>query len=129
MPAPEAFSPHRRGHRFVPGGLATTAQQWVIEVGRTAIETRENQPYLRGEEFAAHGKVEQVEVEGKGPCLVKARTENGGLLNIMLPPASRNSFDELQAILAGNSIAIKAPIWELELQGATWTVGIEWKLL
>ncbi|KXL42684.1 hypothetical protein M433DRAFT_26072 [Acidomyces richmondensis BFW] len=129
VPLPEEFSPHRRGQRFIPGGLATTVQQWIIEAGRTATEIRKPHPHLRGEEFAVQGKVDQVEVQGKGPCLVKARSEKGNLLNIMLPRAPNRSFDEFQVIRAGLLVVIKPPIWEIELQGTTWIVGIEWKLL
>ncbi|KAF2005956.1 hypothetical protein P154DRAFT_423645 [Amniculicola lignicola CBS 123094] len=35
-PLPETFSPSRKGQKYVPGGLASTLQSWIVEVGSMA---------------------------------------------------------------------------------------------
>ncbi|KAH6621745.1 hypothetical protein C7974DRAFT_314082 [Boeremia exigua] len=39
-PLPELFSPSRKAHRYVPGGLASTLQTWLIEAAAGATSGR-----------------------------------------------------------------------------------------
>lgn len=32
-------------------------------------------------------------------------------------------------IVEGDVVGIKAPLWEVEVQGVRWAVGVDWKVL
>ncbi|KAK4928492.1 hypothetical protein LTR49_004899 [Elasticomyces elasticus] len=122
-PLPEAFSPHRRGQKFVPGGMAAMVQQWVIETGQTAVQSRRGQAYLRGEDYVVKLKFDHV--EGSGPYLARAKTTEGGVVHIILTAVQDNSA----ALSAGNVVGLRAPTWDVESKGRMWKVGIDWKVL
>jgi hypothetical protein len=75
-PLPDAFSPHRRGEKFVPGGMAASLQQWVIEAGQAAMQSRRGYGYLRGEEYVLKVTVASVSSAGS-PLLVRGRQTDG----------------------------------------------------
>ncbi|GIZ42732.1 hypothetical protein CKM354_000599100 [Cercospora kikuchii] len=123
-PVPEAFSPHRRGEKFVPGGMAATLQQWVIEAGQAAAHSRRGQGYLQGENYVHRVKV--ASVAGHGPILVEGRHQDESEARVLLimdgKRASRNMFPD-------SIVGIRAPCWEVELEGRNWIVGVDWKAL
>ena len=122
-PLPEAFSPHRRGQKFVVGAMAATVQQWVLEAGQAAIQSRKGKAYLRGEDYQMRAKIEGA-VEGNGPFTATARLANGEPLRLLL--AGRAHVDGLRD---GCVLGIRAPMWEVELADETWTVGVDWWVL
>ncbi|KAK4503905.1 hypothetical protein PRZ48_004820 [Zasmidium cellare] len=124
-PLPEAFSPHRRGEKFVPGGLAATMQQWVIETGQAAAHSRKGQGYLKGEDYVLRARV--VSIHGKGPILVQARHLDGGDVRLMLMVDLKK--DAIIDVPAGAMVGVRAPTWDIELEGVSWTVGVDWKVL
>ncbi|KAF2170237.1 hypothetical protein M409DRAFT_19839 [Zasmidium cellare ATCC 36951] len=124
-PLPEAFSPHRRGEKFVPGGLAATMQQWVIETGQAAAHSRKGQGYLNGEDYVLRAKVSSV--AGRGPMLVQGRHIDGGDVRLMLVADSKK--DAIIDIPVGSTVGVRAPTWDIELEGISWTVGVDWKVL
>lgn len=123
-PLPEAFSPHRRGEKFVPGGMAATMQQWVIETGQSAFYSRKGQGYLRGEDYVLRVKV--ASVQGHTPLLVEATQTDGTVSKFLLiVDTKKESFDPEE----GSILGIRAPTWEVELAGQKWTIGVDWKVL
>lgn len=40
QPLPEVFSPHRRGEKFIPGGMAATAREWIVDLGQSVLQHR-----------------------------------------------------------------------------------------
>ena len=125
-PVPEVFSPHRRGQKFVPGGMAATAQQWVIETGQTAVQSRKGQGYLRGDDYVMRVKID--ELNGDGPFTVRASLSSGDAVNMLLAGGANVSNDGMNARVGG-IVGIRAPTWDLELDGRRWTVGVDWKLI
>lgn len=124
-PLPEAFSPHRRGEKFVPGGLAATMQQWVIETGQAASHSRKGQGYLRGEDYVLRAKV--VSVAGKGPIMVQGRHLEGEDVRLMLTVGSKK--DAVVDVPVGSVVGVRAPTWDVELKGVSWTVAVDWKVV
>lgn len=124
-PLPEAFSPHRRGEKFVPGGLAATMQQWVIETGQAASHSRKGLGYLKGEDYVLRVRVESV--AGKGPLLAQGRSLDGDEVKLLLVVDSKK--DSVIDVPAGSVVGIRAPTWDMELEGNSWTVGVDWKAL
>ena len=123
-PLPQAFSPHRRGQKLVPGGIAATMQQWVIETGQAAVQSRRGQGYLRGEDHVTRAKVEQF--SGTGPYTARARLGSGEAVNLLLAGGSDVNSSGMKV---GSVVAIRAPTWDIELEGAKWDVGVDWRIL
>ncbi|KAK0275165.1 hypothetical protein LTR35_011213 [Friedmanniomyces endolithicus] len=123
-PLPEAFSPHRRGQKFVPGGMAATMQQWVVETGQAAVQSRRGHAYLRGEDYVFKVKVEIV--EGDGPYLVRATTGDGEVVHVML---AAGHGDRAASVVVGSVVGLRAPTWAVECEGSVWKVGVDWKML
>ena len=46
QPLPEAFSPHRRGQKFIAGGMAAQMQQHILETGQAARATNATQDFI-----------------------------------------------------------------------------------
>ena len=126
-PLPEAFSPHRRGTKFVPGGMASTLQQWVIEAGQAAVQSRKAHVHLRGDDFVT--KVRLEEVVGEGPYTAKARGRNGQQVNLLLAHSIASAGSNVRELSVGNVIGVRAPSWDVEIDGRNWTVGVDWSLV
>ncbi|EME46581.1 hypothetical protein DOTSEDRAFT_70554 [Dothistroma septosporum NZE10] len=123
-PLPEAFSPHRRGEKFVPGGMAATMQQWVIETGQSASHSRKAQGYLRGEDYVLRVIVQSV--QGISPLLVEAKQLDGTMTRVFLVvDRKKDSVD----VDEGSVVGIRAPTWEVELEERVWTIAVDWKTL
>lgn len=121
-PLPEAFSPHRRGEKFVPGGMAATMQQWVIETGQNAAQSRRGQGYLRGEDYIM--RCEVLSVSGGGPFMVNGRESDGTDVKLLLVgnPKQMN-------VVVGSDLGVRAPMWDVHLEGCVWRVGVDWKIV
>lgn len=114
-PLPEAFSPHRRGQKFVPGGMAATVQQWVVETGQASRRGRGS------EEFAVKVRVDDV-VGGEGPCwLVRGKSSVGEDVRLILAGGG--------GVEVGVVVGVRAPTWEVEVEGRRWRVAVDWRVL
>lgn len=143
-PLPELFSPHRRGHKFQPDGLAATVRDWVVAVAQEAVASR-NRSRTRGwgnggVESAVEGEREGegdgvrmrvVEVRGGGGgdgdgdvVLVRATSGDGEVRKWML----LGSGGMGTAVRAGVVVVVRAPVWEVEVRGQRWGVGVEWRV-
>ena len=98
-------------------------QQWVIETGQAAVQSRKGQGYLRGEDYVLHVKI--VRVTGDGPFTVRGRLANGDAVQVLLAGGSNERRD----IHPNAVVGIRAPTWDLELDGRRWTVGVDWRVL
>ena len=127
-PLPETFSPHRRGQKFVPGGMAATMQQWIIETGQAAVQSRRGSNGLRTDEYVMRVRADHI--CGDAALLVHGRTASGTSAHLMLiAGATRAEEDIYRQPLRGSDIGLRAPAWEVEMDGLTWTVGVDWKVL
>lgn len=126
-PLPDAFSPHRRGQKFVPGGMAATMQQWVLETGQAAVQSRKGQGYLRGEDYVMRLKVEIV--GGDGPHVVKTRSANGESVSLVLARSAQVGAVHSQEVTAGRVVGVRAPSWDIDIDGEHYAVAVDWKIL
>jgi hypothetical protein len=126
-PLPEIFSPHRRGQKFVPGGLASTVQQWVLEAGQAAVQNRRRPAYLRQDNFVLKAKLDAV--TGNGPILAKASMADGEDINLLLTLAMSTPGSNARDLVAGSIVGVKEPCWKVQLRQKQWTICVDWKLL
>ncbi|KAK5168143.1 uncharacterized protein LTR77_006711 [Saxophila tyrrhenica] len=125
-PLPETFSPHKRGQKFVPGGMAATVQQWVIETGQAAVQSRRGHGYLKGENYVAKVKVD--EVLGQGPFTVLGKNAEMEAVALLLAGKVKED-DERTGLKQGDVLGVRAPTWEVEVDGRSWCVGVDWKVM
>lgn len=126
-PLPDAFSPHRRGQKFVPGGMAATMQQWVLEAGQSAVQSRKGQGYLKGEDYVMHARVESQ--TGDGPQVVKGRTGSGEGVILVLAGNGHIAGDRRQDLALGTVLGVRAPSWNIELDGNEYAIAVDWRIL
>lgn len=119
-PLPDAFSPHRRGQKFVPGGLATEMQSWMIEAREAAMQSRRGRGYLHGEDYVH--RLEVGKTEGEDPVFVEGRVAGASVSGAMLVSGK----DEVKV---GDVIGIRAPSWEVVVNGRGWIVGYDWRVI
>lgn len=138
-PLPEYFSPHRRGQKYLPGGLAAEVRDWLVNLESalpsTSVQKSTVDPWL------VRVLVDKVSSSGRdGMTLVRGRpvllVNEGNIVN---------TLDEVKVVLAGDgqhvgiqkgapvtigkTVGIKGPVWEVVLEGVKWGVGVDWKVL
>ena len=127
---PPAFSPQRRGAKYVAGGLAAELQSWLSEVkGWEGQGDAESDAIVR---------LAVCEVRsGRRMYLVRGYVRSRGMI-----PGDED--DEKRFILAGEGrltglgrravvengsvVRIAAPVWDVVLENDTWTVACEWSI-
>ncbi|KAF2842055.1 hypothetical protein M501DRAFT_988323 [Patellaria atrata CBS 101060] len=120
-PLPDSFSPHRRGQKFVPGGMAATVGQWIVEVGHTATTQKRGSNTVN-----EHGLIGRIRV--KSGEISPTENENTRLreINVVLVGKGRSGRNIVQE---GDVVGIWAPSWDIEIKSQRWAIGVDWGLL
>ena len=146
------LSPRKRGQKFVAGGLAETVRGWALDVA-TSIPLgagRERRPPDQLDRSIARLELREPAVGlGIGWCLARhAKSERPGAVSgeeadrshehwilIRQPlkgPSSgfrRRRNSGRNDLGANSSIAIRPPVWDVNIAGRTWRVAPQWDLL
>ncbi|KAL9626023.1 MAG: hypothetical protein Q9204_007646, partial [Flavoplaca sp. TL-2023a] len=128
------FSPQRRGAKYVPGGMASTVRDWVIEIAGTATRRKEEEwdVVLRvgavGE--GDGGRVVLIQESG----VMDGDGEEMGFRGGIREEKGRRKWmlaggDDDRKIRMGMMIGIRRPVWDVEVKGVVWGVGVDWGLL
>jgi hypothetical protein len=140
-PLPEIFSPSRKTQKYVPNGLASTLQSWIVETANTGFAAQERSAtggvvWGRDREDGVRLKVRIVaassaDASGEVECFP------GHFVFV-------HGDDEMRVLLAGQggargtggvklriggSVGIRAPMWDIDVGGETWLVGVDWVVL
>ncbi|PQE05749.1 hypothetical protein CJF31_00004479 [Rutstroemia sp. NJR-2017a BVV2] len=147
-PLPEQFSPHRKGQKYIPGGLAAEVRDWLMNLD-SALPAHAGRGKVKEEVWLVRVRVEEVTGGGRaGMSLVRGRQvgrESGsgsgseGLTKVV------DGLERVKVILAGEGagvglqrgkrvevgkvVGIKGPVWEVVVEGEKWGVGVDWKVL
>lgn len=124
-PRPETFSPHRRGEKFIPGGMAATLQQWIVETGHGAAQARKAQAYLRSEDYMLRIKVGSV--SGTRPQLVSGTLPDGREMHVLFVVDGKKPGTDVVSV--GGTLVLRPPLWTVSLGGITWTVSVDGNVL
>nr|XP_036585110.1 uncharacterized protein CTRU02_05079 [Colletotrichum truncatum]KAF6794878.1 hypothetical protein CTRU02_05079 [Colletotrichum truncatum] len=124
-----AFSPQRRGPKYVAGGLAAELQSWLADVKGWGDEHRPADLVMRI-------VIDEVR-PGNRMCIVKGRriVEAGEMreeiaARLMLAGEGRlTGLGQKASVVVGSSVAISQPAWEVVLQGTKWIVACDWAVL
>ncbi|KAA8569647.1 hypothetical protein EYC84_001250 [Monilinia fructicola] len=143
-PLPEQFSPHRKGQKYVVGGLAAEVRDWLINIDST-IPSHGAPGVQKGKdrdrEWIVKMVVDEISGGGRmGMCLVRGRkmrdvggvevVDDLGVVKVML--AGEGAGTGLQRgkdAEVGRVVGIKGPVWEIVIEGEKWGVGVDWKVL
>ncbi|KAL9100769.1 MAG: hypothetical protein Q9163_003901 [Psora crenata] len=127
-PTPSAFySPSRRGQKYVPGGIAATVRDWVIETAQSARHVvRRDRHGHRQEVWDRKIKVMESRQADIGAGMSLVRSEGGEeAIRWMLVGRGRGDGE----VPGAKFIGVKEPIWDLEIAGEKWNVAVEWQVL
>lgn len=127
---PDTFSPHRRGQKFVPGGMADVVRGWVMDVGSSAGQGRAGRVVgrARGDaEFVLNVQVGDVTL-ADGLTLLRGLSANRSdlLQEKRLVLAGKARGGNVERVRRGDMVGVRAPSWEIEVKGTTWSVGVDW---
>jgi hypothetical protein len=122
-PLPEAFSPHRRGQKFIPGGMAAEVRQWIVDATQSSSHSHIRRT---GGDISSMRVLESRGCASDGLILVRGVLESKEV-QMVLPSAGKNKIAANFA--PGDLLGIKAPSWEIELRGDTWVVAADWRVL
>lgn len=135
-PNPDLFSPHRRGEKYIIGGLAAELRNWLVNI-KSSLPTSQKggkDPWLVQifvEDFNGSSKLGMLLVKGRRLPITEAENKDFvGEVNIIL--ASEMSSIGLQKssnVEKGRIIGIKGPIWEVNIENEKWAVGVDWKVI
>ncbi|CZT05161.1 uncharacterized protein RAG0_11371 [Rhynchosporium agropyri] len=146
-PLPEQFSPHRKGQKYVAGGLAAEVRDWLmnLEGAIPGIEMRGK----KREEWVVKVMVEGVSGNSKeGMTMVRGRQvvsidnkefkdegsgetlDTLGVVKVILAgEGAGTGLQKGNPVEKGKMVGIKGPVWEVVVEGEKWGVGVDWKAL
>lgn len=127
---PEAFSPQRRGAKYVSGGLAAEVRDWLVQV-------KGSTDYDRAGGLNVRLLVEEV-ISAPGMRLIAARRVRDGdidtssaLVQAILAGKGRiTGLNQPRSVTPGSMIDISQPAWDVVLQNQDrWAVACDWEVI
>ncbi|TAQ89387.1 hypothetical protein B7494_g2267 [Chlorociboria aeruginascens] len=136
-PLPEQFSPHRRGQKYVAGGLAAEVRDWLINIDSAVPPSTQKS---KDDPWIVRIGIEEISGDGKrGITLVRGRKmlsdEGGGsdklasIKIILAGEGARTGLQKGAKVEIGKVVGIKGPVWEVVIEGEKWGVGVDWQVL
>lgn len=126
-PLPAAFSPRKRGQKFIIGGLANEVRGWLID-----LETHSGSVGFKKEDTKYGLKLTVHGVSGGKGCFTSVIGEQVSGREVRMILGERGLGDDLQRSKEserGDTIGVKPPIWEVELEGQKYGVCASWSVL
>jgi hypothetical protein len=135
-PLPEQFSPHRRGQKYVPGGLAAEVRDWLMNI-ESAIPVNKNKddPWLVKlvvDEVSGGGGAGMTLVKGRQIQAIDGRemVDTFGEVKVILAGEGAGAgLQKGSKVESGKILGVKGPVWEVAIEGERWGVGVDWKVL
>ncbi|CCU78245.1 hypothetical protein BGHDH14_bgh02688 [Blumeria hordei DH14] len=131
-PQPIQFSPHRRGHRYISGGLAATLQGWLVNIeNHKPSQPGGISPLLMNvivDDFIHGGITGMILVSGNTPPM-EGEISKDIPRKVKLLLAGKGTGTESQSkrqILKGSTIGIKAPTWQVNIKEEKWNIAVDW---
>lgn len=114
---PAAFSPQRRGAKYLVGGLAAELQGWLSEV-------------KGGDGLAESTLLITVGKVRAGRRMYMVQGEAGSTdeqRRVILAGEGRlTGLDGRATVVAGNVVEVRQPVWDVEVDGEIWMVACDW---
>lgn len=119
---PAAFSPQRRGAKYMAGGMAAQLQGWLSEVK----SWEEN-----GEKSTSGLKIHVEQIRpGRRMYPIEGRASSGDVPQkwILAGEGKLTGLGKRAEVEVGSVVLIEQPTWEVELEGSVWNVACEWSI-
>ncbi|KAI5462543.1 hypothetical protein BGZ63DRAFT_216870 [Mariannaea sp. PMI_226] len=119
---PAAFSPQRRGAKYLPDGLAAGLQGWLSDIKGW------------GGTDHASGGVSRVTAEevrpGRRMYLVKGRAEGATYSQrfLLAGEGKLTGLGRRAVVSVGSVIHVEQPVWDVKLEGEIYTVCCNWSV-
>ena len=142
---PDAFSPQRRGAKYVPGGLAAELRDWLVEAkgeaGGSGVEGGDKVPLASASAGVAISPVIEVHEACPGPEMwlvrgrrrTRAQTQQAVAKDetrIILAGEGRLfGLARGNDVLAGCAVQVLPPTWDIDLHDGKWSVACDWYVL
>jgi hypothetical protein len=119
---PAAFSPQRRGAKYIAGGLAAELQGWLSEVkGWEGV--------VPAPASSINVTVEEIR-PGRRMSLVRGRAGMSEGRRFLLAGEGRlTGLGQRMHVSVGCVIEMGQPVWDIEMNGEVWTVACDWGVL
>lgn len=124
---PAFFSPHRRGQRYVPGGLASSVRDWIVETSQQAHNRAHARRGGEGEEeefWDTRFRVGSCRVEDRNEGMVLVRDRSEAKRWMLVGKGRGETRVEMGCI-----VGIREPTWEVHVGHEDYVVAIEWRVL
>lgn len=131
---PDAFSPHRRGQKYVVGGLADTVRGWIVEAaGQGYGQGHQSGAGRRGKGDMADAeevvRVKVGEVAGhEGMRMVRGKTVEDREVRVLLAGSGKSQRGNSE-MRPGVVLMVAKPSWEIDVAAEKWVIGVDWKVL
>ena len=137
-PLPDQFSPHRRGQKYMPGGLAAEVRDWLVNIESSIPSTSATK---NDSSWRLRLMIDEVSGGGRaGFALVRGRQVLSGDIDTMIDSMGTVSvvlagegtgtgLEKNSKVEVGKTVGIKSPVWEVEIEGEKWGVGVDWMVL
>ncbi|KAH8592747.1 hypothetical protein B0O99DRAFT_653680 [Bisporella sp. PMI_857] len=109
-PLPDQFSPHRRGHKYIPGGLAAEVRDWLMNVESTVSA---NAAQKKDDPWLVKFVIEEVSGSSRSGMTMVKGIQSGGkpILKVLLAGEGEGTGLQKGAKLEiGKIVGIKGPI-------------------
>ncbi|KAH6689019.1 hypothetical protein F5X68DRAFT_189774 [Plectosphaerella plurivora] len=126
---PEAFSPQRRGAKYVHGGMAAEMQSWLADVRGWTGHERPPDAVMRVVIDEVRPGNAMYLVRGRRLLRDEAVADPGAAgLRIMLAGDGKSTgLARRAAVNVGGVVVVSQPVWEVPLKGdGRWIVACEW---
>ena len=125
-PLPDQFSPHRRGQKYIPGGVAAEVRDWLMNMAPTPGGQKLDSLWLM--------KLEVEEVSGDsrtGMTMIRGSEGEGRApINVLLAGEGESvALQKKAKVEVGRTVAIKGTVWDVMIERDKWGVSVEWKVL
>jgi hypothetical protein len=137
-PLPEQFSPHRRGQKYVAGGLAAEVRDWLVNIESARPSnstTNKDSPWLLKlmiDAISGGGRAGMTLVRGHqvlSADLDRVIDSLGVICVILAGEGTGNGLQKHSKVEVGKVVGIKGPLWDVVIEGDKWGVGVDWKVL
>lgn len=132
-PLPDAFSPQRRGAKYVNGGLAGELRDWLVDVkGISDAPEMTTATGSKAAELAGNTAARQIHVDdvrqGTGFTLICGSDGGGESVRMVLAGDGRLTglVERRNVVKAGSAVMVFPPMWDIQLDERKWTVVCDW---
>ena len=128
-PLPDQFSPHRRGQKYIPGGLAAEVRDWLMNIDATAPTNRAQKKdglwlvKLVVDEISGNSRTGMAMIKG-------SQGEGGAAMKVLLAGEGESTGMQKGAkVEVGMTVGIKGTVWDVVIEREKWSVSVDWKVL